>query len=318
VVERPSFFPDVPAHELSARPERQTIMVKAPDMKAPRQFISSLHYEKELTSTLFGSIGYTGERGSRMPRLRDINTPRGPGASRPLPGVGQLLQFDSTGRSRRDELQLALRVSLNTGSRIFTNYTLASTKADGDTLIGRDRAGLVPANSNDLAAEFGPADVDSRHRLVVSGALWLPALWVLAPSFTAASGRPFNITTGLDNNGDTHFTDRPAFAGAGDLDAVDSAFGRLDYTPEPGDRIIPRNFGRRAPTYTFDLSLSKVFILGLDPAAGRTLTVNINFENVLNMTRTQYYNGVVLSPAFGQAITAEPGRRAALGLNVTF
>ena len=58
------------------------------------------------------------------------------------------------------------------------------------------------------------------------------------------SGQPFNITTGRDNNGDTVFTDRPAFAT--DLakpGVVVTRFGAFDPNPAPGQAIIPRNYG---------------------------------------------------------------------------
>jgi hypothetical protein len=50
------------------------------------------------------------------------------------------------------------------------------------------------------------------------------------------SGRPFNITTGVDNNGDGHLKDRPAGVG--------------------------RNARRSAATYVWDTRLSRPFKIG--------------------------------------------------------
>src|SRR5260370_26825220 len=77
-----------------------------------------------------------------------------------------------------------------------------------------------------------------------------------------ASSAPFNITTGSDDNGDTLFTDRPAFAKAGDAGAIVTRFGIFNPHPGPGDAIIPRNFGRGPGEVNVNLSLSRTFSFG--------------------------------------------------------
>ena len=47
---------------------------------------------------------------------------------------------------------------------------------------------------------------------MLGGSVRLPWEVRVNPFVILSSGRPFNITTGRDNNGDTLFTDRPAFA----------------------------------------------------------------------------------------------------------
>ena len=53
---------------------------------------------------------------------------------------------------------------------------------------------------------------DIRHRFVLGGALNAKYGISFNPFVMASSGAPFNIITGRDNNGDTMFNDRPAFA----------------------------------------------------------------------------------------------------------
>jgi len=55
----------------------------------------------------------------------------------------------------------------------------------------------------------------------------------------ANSGPPFNIITGHDTNGDTFFTERPAFAT--DLNkpgVIVTPLGAFDPNPSPGQTII--------------------------------------------------------------------------------
>src|SRR5439155_25118958 len=67
----------------------------------------------------------------------------------------------------------------------------------------------LPADNYDLRAERGPADLDPRHRVNVLGTIALPKGFTTGLVLSAASGSPFDITTGFDNNGDTVANDRP-------------------------------------------------------------------------------------------------------------
>jgi hypothetical protein len=79
----------------------------------------------------------------------------------------------------------------------------------------------------------------------------------------ASSGAPFNITIGHDTNGDTFFTERPAFAT--DLNkpgVIVTPLGAFDSNPVPGQRIVPRNFGQGPAFYTVNVGLAKVIKFG--------------------------------------------------------
>jgi hypothetical protein len=110
-------------------------------------------------------------------------------------------------------------------------------------------------------------------------------------SMSVASGRPFNITTGRDNNGDTVFVDRPSFAQPGDANAVATAFGLFNPAPQPGDTVIPRNFGRDPVLSTVNVAVTK--------SIGQRFYFTVNVENVFNAHRLFASNGVVTSPVFG-------------------
>lgn len=75
-----------------------------------------------------------------------------------------------------------------------------------------DGAGTFPANSFDLSGEYSRAVLNIRHRFVVGGSFTAPWGVRLNPFIVFRSGAPYNIITGEDTNGDTLFTERPAFA----------------------------------------------------------------------------------------------------------
>jgi hypothetical protein len=85
----------------------------------------------------------------------------------------------------------------------------------------------------------------------------------LNPLVIASSGRPFNITIGRDTNGDTLFTERPAFAT--DLTkpgVIVTPFGAFDPNPAAGQALIPRNYGTGPSMFIVNLGISKTFSFG--------------------------------------------------------
>ncbi len=87
---------------------------------------------------------------------------------------------------------------------MFGNYSISWTRNDSDGAFS------APANNYDLASEWGRASGDRRHFVFVGGMVSLPWGFRLSPMIQAGSGAPFNITTGIDDNRDTTFNDRPA------------------------------------------------------------------------------------------------------------
>src|SRR5205085_10150010 len=93
------------------------------------------------------------------------------------------------------------------------SYTLShatnTTEPDGN--------GIAP-NENNLArlgdVERGPSLLDQRHRAVLMFSYELPLNFRVGTLTQLASARPFNATTGIDNNGDGANNDRPVVNGA--------------------------------------------------------------------------------------------------------
>jgi hypothetical protein len=167
----------------------------------------------------------------------------------------------------------------------------------------------VPANSHDLEAEFGAAADDRRHQIVAGAVVRAWGGVLVEPSVTVASGLPFNVTTGRDDNGDTFFADRPAWAAGTNGDAVATPFGVFDLTPLPGDAIVPRNLGREGWDVNLQLALSKTL---------KGITVTAFADNLLNTPRLVRFNGVLTSPVFGLPNQALNARRIELTVGMGF
>jgi len=124
------------------------------------------------------------------------------------------------------------------------------------------------------------------------------------------SGRRFNITTGRDDNNDSVFTDRPAFAKPTDLHTIVTPYGLFNPNPQPGDPIILRNFGREPAQTIVNLTLSKTL--------PKAISIIIDIENLLNANRLFGSYGVITSPLFGLPNRALNSRRFELGIRYTF
>jgi len=141
----------------------------------------------------------------------------------------------------------------------------------------------------------------------------LPLRLIVSVFGVVRTGQPFNITTGRDDNGDTLFADWPAFAEPSDVDAIETPWGIFDPRPEPGDQIIPRNYGREPGEARVDLHVSQGFAAG--PLSVR---LGADIVNVFNRANRSRLNGVLTSTTFGAPKRAPSPRRVELFLRVSF
>ncbi len=261
-----SSFPNVPSIEtLTAFATPQTTWRLAPNIQAPYTMQAVVSVERQLPYKFTLTTSLISARTLHLLRARNINAPLPgtfgltvPGSGvRPLGDAGNIFEYESTGRLNQNQLIVNLANRFNRYTTLFAVYILGEARSD------TDGAGTFPANSYDLSTEYGRSSFDVRHRFIFGGTLRAP--WGLSfnPFVIASSGRPFNITTGRDANGDTLFTDRPAFAT--DLSkpgVIVTRFGAFDPNPAAGEQIIPRNFGTGPSFLTVNLRVSKTFGFG--------------------------------------------------------
>jgi hypothetical protein len=177
-----------------------------PNLTTPYNITLSSTVERQLPKNLVVTFTYAFTRGLHQFRWRNVNAPilQSDGSfTRPDPSADNIFQFESSAISESNRFEFGL------GRRfgrvvLFSNYRLAFNKNNSEG---------TPADSYNLATEWGRASFDSRHNFFMGGNVTLPYGFRMSPNIIVSSGAPFNLTTGLDNNNDTSFTDRPAGIG---------------------------------------------------------------------------------------------------------
>ncbi len=280
------------------------------DLQMPRVHQASIGYDRQLTPTIVLQTSYQMLRGENQIRSRNINAPVG--GVRPNPAFGDITQFESTGRSESDRLTVGarFRTPFQQGSQPLmfnVNYTLGQERnhADGATSL--------PSDSLNPDVDWGPSRQDIRHRLQLQAQM--PLLFGVRGNvnLNVSSGVPYNMTTGLDDNDDGVFNDRPAG--------------------------VERNSLRGDPTWGLNLNLSRRFAIGATatgapqggfggPGFGRgqggpggarySVELFVQAQNVLNHVTHTGYTGNLSSRFFGTATSVGAPRDVNVGLRFNF
>ena len=277
IVTNPDFFPGIPpASELaqmSANTTANTIYQIDSNLRAPYTAQGAIGVERQVTKNATFSVTYLDSHGVHQLMTRNINAPLpgtfvscSPGdtactpsaGTRPYGDVGNIYQYESDGLFNQNQLITNINVRLGTKFSLFGFYSLNFARSNTSGVSS------FPSNSYDVALDYGRAAFDVRHRLFLGGSFSLPKGIRLSPFMMANSGTPFNITTGQDNNGDSIFNDRPAYAPAGatGTNIVKTQWGMLDTNPTTGETIIPINLGTGPGQFSLNLRLSKTIGLG--------------------------------------------------------
>ncbi|HXQ33267.1 MAG TPA: hypothetical protein VN843_04520, partial [Anaerolineales bacterium] len=196
-------------------------------------------------------------------------------------------------------------------------------KTDTDCIFGTI-ANCFPADSYDVSGEYSRVSFIPTGSFFAGGTMILPKLKLnFNPFVVYTAGRPFNIVTGRDTNGDGLFTERPAFV-SGQTDPANlrqTRFGDFDLSPAVGQELIPRNYGMGPGFFSVNMGISRSFQFGnvSGPAGGNkpsnapapekryTLTLSVQIQNLLNHTNLTNPIGNLSSPNFGQSISTAGG-----------
>jgi hypothetical protein len=234
----------------------------SPSLYAPYTLQSAISVERQLTKSATLSVTYLNSRG--FDQLLTIN------ANAPFPGTPcapncvlparNIYQYVSEGVLRQNQLIVNTNIRAGTKVQLFGYYTLNYAKSDTSGVSS------FPSNSYDISQDYGRASFDTRQRLFVGGSIAMPYAFRLSPFMVASSGSPFNIFTSTDLNGDSQFNDRPAFASPGascsSANIYCTPLGNFNALPQPGDKIIPINYGTGPAHVSLNLRLSKTFGFG--------------------------------------------------------
>lgn len=261
----PDFFPTVPSlTSLVANQQPEQLQLLYAGIDAPRNYQGSIGIDRQVNQHFRINATYVESRGVHLERSVDINAPID-GVS-PYGEAGQRLLTESVGFSRSHMLFVSPNVNIGK-IFLFGFYGLS---------YGMDDNEGQPANPYDLRAEWGPSSYsDIRQRLLLGSSLPLPLKFTVNPFFLVQSGTPYDITTGIDTNGDGFATERPALMTG--LNAASCSGGSLVYTagfgcfnldPAAGAATIGRNSARGPGIINLGLRLSRTWSFGGSGEAG--------------------------------------------------
>ena len=339
VVANPTFFPTVPSLATLAgdlQPTSTTEIYKG--LVAPRVFQSGLSLERQLPKNTVATVTWAFSRGMHYLLSRDINAPLADGAY-PYGNPNPIMLTESDGLFTQNQMIVNVNSRMSKKVSLFGFYTLGSAHGNSD--------GGSPMNQYDLSSEWGPTRFDIRHRFFIGGSITAPLKLMFSPFITGSSGAPYNITTGNDFNGDLIYNERPAFATDPNAPGVVStAYGLLNINPQPGDKIIPRNYGRGPAQFNLNLRLARTWGFGksretansgaggpppgggprggfggggfrgggpggmfgsADTGKRYNLTLSVSARNLLNYVNLASPDGNLSSPYFGQSLALASG-----------
>lgn len=269
-------------------PQSNTIQNIASNFQSPYTIQGALGVERQLPRNINVSAFYIWSRNLHVLRSRNINAPVCPTAAtcpatraaldalRPDPFAGNIYQYESSGVIDQQQLIVNFRATVNPKISFFGNYRLGF--AEGDTDGGGGFGGFFggggggfPAYSYDLSGEYGRSAFDIRHNIVFGGSFTAPWDIRLNPFIIFRTGSPYNITSGVDTNGDSIFSERPTYSQLNQAciaRGLNFDFCDISDISDPS-AIIPRNYGRGPAFFNTSLSISKNFGFGSSPDSAR-------------------------------------------------
>ena len=237
----------------------KTIYQVAPEYRSPysQQFGASI--ERQISKVQTATLTYLHSRG--VHQLVEIN------ANYPNNNtLGNLYQYFPEGIYKQDQLILNTNARFTPNFSVFGFYTFSVAHTDGS-------GGSIASNSLNLGQDYGRAAFVSRNQLFLIGNYVGPWAIRFNPFVIAQSGKPFDITSNVDVNGDSFLNDRPGVVDSSNCTAdstqyLQTSFGCLDTTPVAGETILGNNAGHGPAAVAVNLRISRAF--GLGPKIGET------------------------------------------------
>lgn len=272
-----------------------SIVVLDPRLRIPYIFQYSAGIERQVTANSTFSATYVGSRGIDLFVSRDINAPLPPVyLQRPNSMNGQVRQMESEGYQKGNAMELTFRGKPTKWFSGQAQYTLGKTYNNTSGIT------YFPGNNNFPWRDWARSDNDRRNKCDLLGNFEPTDLFSIGLSLQAYSGKPVNVTTGSDSNGDGVFNDRR------------------------DGGLAPRNSLHGPGLVNLDVNVEHAFHLKKEDKKGHVLTVALNVFNVLNHPNYLSYIGVIgpdggpQNPNFGFPTGAYPARRFQASLEYKF
>jgi hypothetical protein len=165
---------------------------RAEDANQRSPYIQQFNFgiQRELSPNLLVDVAYVGNKGTKLPGLRNINAPavitNANGSesvgSRPYTSFGDIQWVENRVLSNYHSLQMSLEKRFSSGLSALASYTWSKSLSEGADHLSTSPAGpgidlgvfSVPQDPNNLKAERGPAEFDVADRLAVSYIYELP------------------------------------------------------------------------------------------------------------------------------------------------
>ena len=199
---------------------------------------------------------------------------------------------------------------------IFASYTLARQRSNSDGAFA------VPFTGSP-AGEWGPANNDTRHRLNANFSSQALKNMNLSLGFNLNTANPYTIRTGIDDNEDLIFNDRPAGVSRNTErgDAVMNFSANASYSIPFGKRpaSAPPAGGGGGGTVIHSGEGMVIMRAGAPAGAARyRINLNIGVQNLTNRVNHTGWNGTMTSPFFRQSTSVGAPRKINMGISFSF
>jgi hypothetical protein len=278
-----SFFPNLPPLSILSRQGSTSVDLPNPGAVNPytQQFSAGVQRQIARSMALSGDFVYS--LGLHYPRAWNANAIL-PNRRYPLEPSGTIMNVNDFG-NRIDAKQFQVRLDHRSTNRFTYRaaYTWMRVKTFADAVDDYNRN-----------ADWGSAANDVRHRFVFSSSYTVPKVDVRVGGIVSASSAPpYNVTTGVDSNGNRRTNERPLGP----------------------DGVMIEPFSARGDSYfNVDLRVSKLIRFG----QMRQVEVLWEMFNLRNAVNYGGFIGNMRSPDFGRPSYAVSPFQGQLGIRVDF
>jgi len=187
----------------------------------------NLDLQHEVTKNLVLDWAYVGSKGTHLQDQRDsdqgapgseLTNPVTGLSSLPFPAYGAITLLESAASSTYNAFQFRAEQRMSKGLVFLGAYTFSRSIDNASAQFGTNAESGIPQNSNDLAAEKGLSNFQTKHRFVFSSVYQMPfgkgqrwlnnggplahifGDWQASGILTLQSGKPFTILSGFDQS----------------------------------------------------------------------------------------------------------------------
>ncbi len=291
-------------------------------------------YSHELFRTWAVGATYIGTRGSHLDMLRAPN--RGPDGLR-IPDVQAFVWQSSEGESYMNGLSLRLQKRQSHGISGTASYTLSKSRDDTTATSG---SATVAQNDRDLDDEWALSNFDRRHQFNGTASIELPfgrnRHWLSTGGWMASLLGDWSMSANLSWQSGTPLTARCSSCAA---DVAQGVVGtlRANATGQPialSNPTIDEYFNTAAfaipaagafgtagrntiigpGSHSLNAQLTRDVALG----GNRSVSINVNANNLLNTVNFASIDTNVNSPTFGQVLAVNGRRTVRVNLRFRF